>query len=102
MSDDITVLRENVIKHTHNDDSERLSSLRLGESGSVVSLSTDCRGQERRRLMDLGILPGTVISAEMRSPSGDPTAYRIREALIALRHEQADMISITRVGVTSI
>jgi Fe2+ transport system protein FeoA len=47
-------------------------------------------------MMDLGILPGTVIKAEMDSPSGDPTAYRIREALIALREEQANMINITR------
>ena len=46
--------------------------------------------------MDLGILPGTVIAAEMISAGGDPTAYRIREALIALRSEQARMIQITR------
>jgi Fe2+ transport system protein FeoA len=45
--------------------------------------------------MDLGILPGTRIEAEMTSPSGDPTAYRIRDALIALRREQADLIRIT-------
>ncbi len=32
----------------------------------------------------------------MRSPSGDPTAYRIRGALIALRREQADAIQIER------
>jgi Fe2+ transport system protein FeoA len=53
---------------------------------------------ERRRLMDLGILPGTMIAAEMRSPSADPTAYRIRGALIALRHEQAHLIHIKKLG----
>ena len=46
--------------------------------------------------MDLGVLPGTVIVAEMRSPNGDPTAYRIRDALIALRAEQAEMIRVER------
>ena len=46
--------------------------------------------------MDLGILPGTIIKAEMISPSGDPTAYRIRGALIGLRQEQASLINITR------
>jgi Fe2+ transport system protein FeoA len=45
-------------------------------------------------MMDLGILPGTTISAETVSPGGDPTAYRIRGALIALRREQADLIRI--------
>lgn len=75
---------------------EQLNDLKPGETGRVVNISRRCRGPERRRMMDLGILPGTVIKAEMTSPSGDPTAYRIREALIALREEQANMINITR------
>ena len=75
---------------------EPLSSLKPGQTARVVSLSRACRGSERRRLMDLGILPGTLIAAEMVSPSGDPTAYRIRGALLALRKEQADYINIRR------
>jgi Fe2+ transport system protein FeoA len=47
-------------------------------------------------MMDLGILPGTIIEAELESPGGDPTAYRIRGALIALRREQAELIRINR------
>jgi Fe2+ transport system protein FeoA len=47
-------------------------------------------------MLDLGILPGTLIQAEMTSPSGDPTAYRVRGALIALRKEQARLIQVTR------
>jgi Fe2+ transport system protein FeoA len=39
-----------------------------------------------------------MISAEFISPTGDPTAYRIREALIALRQEQADLIRVKRVN----
>jgi DtxR family transcriptional regulator, Mn-dependent transcriptional regulator len=75
---------------------EPLSVLKLGEHGQVVGLSPRCRGPERRRMMDLGILPGTVVTAELISPSGDPTAYRIRDALIALRVEQAQLINISR------
>jgi DtxR family Mn-dependent transcriptional regulator len=76
---------------------EPLSSLKPGEEGKVLLLSRQCRGQERRRLLDLGVLPGTVIRAEMQSPNGDPTAYRIRDALIALRAEQAEVIRVQRV-----
>jgi Fe2+ transport system protein FeoA len=47
-------------------------------------------------MLDLGILPGTLIEREMTSPSGDPTAYRIRGALIALRREQAQGIRIEK------
>ncbi len=72
----------------------RLSDLNIGEQGRVTGISKACRGAERRRFMDLGVLPGTVISAEMISPSGDPTAYLIRDALIGLRSEQAAYIYI--------
>ncbi|NWF65212.1 MAG: metal-dependent transcriptional regulator [Chloroflexi bacterium] len=75
---------------------EALSSLRPGESGRVVQLSHRIRGAERRRLMDLGVLPGTLVSNEMNSAAGDPSAYRIRDAMIALRKSQADMILITK------
>jgi DtxR family Mn-dependent transcriptional regulator len=75
---------------------ESLATLKPGEQGRVVALSSRIRGVERRRLMDLGVLPGTLIEAEMTSASGDPVAYRIRGALIALRHTQADNIRIAR------
>ncbi len=75
---------------------ETLSTLGLRESGRVIRISPACRGLERRRLMDLGIIPGTVVEAELRSPVGDPTAYRVRGAMIALRREQADHVLITR------
>ena len=48
----------------------------------------------QRRLLDLGVVPGTPITAEFASPGGDPTAYRIRGALIALRRGQAGLIQV--------
>jgi DtxR family Mn-dependent transcriptional regulator len=75
----------------------RLSSLAIGEQATVVDLAAACRGVERRRLLDLGIVPGTVIRAELRSASGEPVAYRIRGAVIALRREQADLIHVHEV-----
>jgi DtxR family Mn-dependent transcriptional regulator len=81
---------------------ETLAGLGVRERGQVVRISPACRGLERRRLMDLGIVPGTVIEVEMRSPTGDPTAYRIRGAAIALRKEQAEhvQIALNMVSVT--
>jgi DtxR family Mn-dependent transcriptional regulator len=77
---------------------ELLSALPLGARACVVNVSPRCRGAERRRLLDLGIVPGTVVEAVMRSPMGDPTAYRVRESLIALRKQQSDFIQIRRLG----
>lgn len=71
-----------------------LYEIKPGTSCKVASLSPRLRGAERRRMMDLGILPGTVIHAEITSPAGDPTAYRIRGALVALRREQAGLICV--------
>ena len=69
-----------------------LSSLSAGEKGTVLTISKRCRGQQRRRLMDLGVVPGTEIEVEMKSIGGDPIAYRIRGTSIALRKDQADKI----------
>jgi len=48
--------------------------------------------------MDLGIVPGTEITADMRSAGGDPTAYRIRGATIALRKDQAELVFLKEEG----
>lgn len=72
----------------------RLSALSPGESAEVVALAASCRGAQRRRLLDLGLVPGTRVTSELRGPSGDPTAYRIRGALIALRRDQASHIFV--------
>jgi DtxR family Mn-dependent transcriptional regulator len=77
---------------------EPLTTLRPGEGAHIVNMSPRIRGVERRRLMDLGILPGTMIENEMVSAGGDPIAYRVRGALIALRNSQAELIHICREG----
>jgi len=70
-----------------------LDQLQPGQIATVTTLNST--GLNRRRLLDLGILPGTAITVEMRSPLGDPTAYRVRGSVIALRREQSREIEIT-------
>ena len=64
-----------------------LSSLTPGECGIVESIAH--KSKIKRRLLDLGIVPGTKISCVIKSPLGDPTAYFVRGALIALRCSDA-------------
>lgn len=71
-----------------------LAEARRGESVRVLALSPACQGPQRRRLLDLGVVPGTEIVPELVSGGGDPVAYRIRGALIALRREQAEWIEV--------
>ena len=54
---------------------------------TVVSLET--KGELRRRLMDRGLVEGTTVECVRKSPAGDPKAYLIRGAVIALRNEDA-------------
>ena len=66
--------------------------LKPGRIATVKELNS--KDTERRRMVDLGILPGTRIENVMPSPLGDPIAYRIRNAVVALRNEQAKLIEI--------
>ncbi len=52
--------------------SRHLDSLEPGESAAVVRLSSRCRGMERRRLLDLGIIPGTRIHGGDDQPQRRP------------------------------
>ncbi|MCH8276096.1 MAG: metal-dependent transcriptional regulator [Bacteroidetes bacterium] len=72
-----------------------LTSLRSGEKGRVVGLNNE--GLSRRRLLDLGLTPGTEVLYEFDAALGSPRAYRIRGALVALRSEETDRIEIERI-----
>ncbi len=60
--------------------------------------SLTAEGLVRRRLLDLGFVPGTAVQGVRRSPFGDPTAYMVRGSIIALRGEDADRIIVGLVG----
>lgn len=69
-----------------------LNLLKSGHSATITKIHS--KNAERRRMFDLGILPGTRIENVMPSPLGDPIAYRVRSAVVALRNEQAELIEI--------
>ncbi len=73
-----------------------LDQLPQATAARIVGLYSE--GAERRRMFDLGLNPGTIIEAEVRSPLGDPRAYRVRETLVALRQEQARLIMVTPIS----
>ncbi len=79
------------------ENSQRLSELTEGEPAKVLGISSECRGANRRRLLDLGFIPGTEIVPEFSSPMKDPKAYLVRNTLIALRDDQAELILIEKV-----
>lgn len=69
-----------------------LNDLPMGRKAKVKILTSD--SASRRRMLDLGLILNTEVKALQKSPSGDPTAYQIRGAVIALRFEEASKILV--------
>jgi len=69
-----------------------LCRLPVGTQACVRKL--EIAGAVRRRMLDLGIVLDTPVQALQKSPSGDPTAYQIRGAVIAIRKGEASGILV--------
>lgn len=76
-----------------------LDTLHRGECARVTALLI--QDAMRRRLLDIGLTPGTYVECELESPSGDPAAYRVRGALIALRRADAAQVLVEPEGIGS-
>ena len=70
-----------------------LSQLPPGCAATLVSL--DDSGPVGRRLLDLGLLPGTAIRAVRRAPLGDPGVYELRGYRLCLRRSETDRIRVS-------
>jgi len=69
-----------------------LHELPIGSFGKVKKLTAE--GSTRRRMLDLGLIYDTTVESLIKSPAGDPIAYQIRGAVIALRSEEASTILV--------
>lgn len=71
-----------------------LNSLGVGQCATVTAMAP--AAGMRRRLQDIGLIEGTRVQCVLKSPAGDPAAYRIRGAVIALRGTDAAQIFVTK------
>ncbi|WP_226086680.1 FeoA family protein [Mesobacillus sp. S13] len=61
-----------------------------GAKGDLIKISTlRLEGIMRRRLLDLGFVPGAIVEVLRKSPLGDPIAFRVSSTSIALRKEES-------------
>lgn len=70
----------------------KLSDLKINEIAEVLSVKA--KGDLLCRFIDIGIIEGTIIKCVAVSPQGDPKAYLIRGATIALRNRDAQLIKV--------
>ena len=71
-----------------------LNQLKAGESGRILSVGGS--GALRRRLMDMGLTPGTLLYVRKVAPLGDPFEIWIRGYELTLRKEDTNDILIEK------
>ena len=71
-----------------------LDRLTVGRRAAVAAVTAP--EDQRRRLLELGFVPGGTVAAVQESPWGDPVAYAVCGAVIALRRADARQISVRR------
>lgn len=70
-----------------------LSNLSIGQNSKIEILNVN--SDIKPRLLDLGFISGTNIRCILKNPSGELSAYLIRQTVIALRKEDSDNILVT-------
>ena len=69
-----------------------LSELKVGEFATIKALNVE--ESIRRRLLDIGMIPGTKVECVMNSPFKGNSAYFIRGSLIAIRDLDAKKVIV--------
>ncbi|MCB1120439.1 MAG: metal-dependent transcriptional regulator [Verrucomicrobiae bacterium] len=73
---------------------DNLYNLKDGASATIHSISPAVRGLERRRLLDLGFVPGSTVIRESSGAFNGPVRFIVRGTVQALRREQASNIYV--------
>ncbi len=76
-------------------DADYLPLNRLKEGSKAEVLKLAINGSMRKRFMDMGLIEGAFVECLHKSPAGNPIAYLIRGAVIAIRNEDADGILVS-------
>ena len=69
---------------------KRLDEFKIGETGLVKLVNGD--GRFRRRLLDMGVTPGTIIYLRKKAPLGDPLEITLRGYELTLRKDEAQLV----------
>jgi len=72
-----------------------LKDLKVGKSGKVISVEGE--GAMRKRLLDMGITPGTIITIHKAAPMGDPIELKLRGYSLSIRLDDAGYIQVSEV-----
>jgi ferrous iron transport protein A len=69
-----------------------LDTLETGQKARVIHVKGG--GSSRKRLLDMGMVPGTVLSVTKKAPLGDPVDFKLKGYNLSLRKQEAEMIVV--------
>ena len=72
-----------------------LRDLKIGKSGRVISVGGE--KSLRRRLLEMGITPQTIVTVKKTAPMGDPIELVLRGYILTLRLEDAEKIIVEEI-----
>jgi ferrous iron transport protein A len=73
-----------------------LADLAVGQQAEIASI--DCERRLSRRLMEMGLLPGTLVRVVRVAPLGDPIELRLRNYSLSVRRAEAAKIAVASEG----
>ncbi|MFQ5510983.1 MAG: ferrous iron transport protein A [Candidatus Krumholzibacteriia bacterium] len=69
-----------------------MNKLKPGIKARIVRITG--AGGVRKRIVDMGMTPGTVVEVERVAPLGDPIAVRVKRYRLVLRKAEASRIAV--------
>ncbi|MGB3908547.1 MAG: ferrous iron transport protein A [Methanomethylovorans sp.] len=73
-----------------------LNDLRPGEKARIVKVLA--KGTVRRKLMDMGMVPGSEVEVVRTAPLGDPIEFRIKGYSLSMRKQEAANIVVETIA----
>lgn len=73
----------------------RLSDCLIGHNVRISDITMS--DSHRKRMMDLGLIPGTEVKVVRKAPLGDPIVVSVRGYLVSFRMSEAKSIQIEAV-----
>lgn len=71
---------------------KKLDEFDIGETGQIIKVEGE--GRIRRRLFDMGVTPGAIVTLRKKAPLGDPIEVTIRGYELTLRKTEANLVTL--------
>jgi Fe2+ transport system protein FeoA len=76
----------------YHGEGKMLSKLKPGDTGRITGVFGS--GMLRRRILEMGLVPGTKIKVKGMAPMGDPIEILVKGYSLTLRRQEAEAVTV--------